>query len=98
MNNVRLLGKFCFRNIKVMSRHYLVILQELDYIPAIPLCYCKAGYAEDIIRNLNAANFDGRNINYDIDRYIVKSADDKDSETFIVLLTINLMFNQLYTY
>jgi len=66
-------------------------LQELDYIPAIPLCYCKAGYAEDIIRNLNAANFDGRNINYDIDRYIVKSADDKDSETFIVFA--NYKFN-----
>jgi len=66
-------------------------LQELGYIPAIPLCYCKPGYAADIIRNLKAANFDARNVNYDIDRYIVKSANDKDSETFIIFA--NYKFN-----
>lgn len=66
-------------------------LQELDYIPAIPLCYCKPGYAEEIIRNLKGFGFDPKKINYDIDRYIVKSANDKEGETFIVFA--NFQFN-----
>lgn len=103
-DNIRYISNFdnMRRNISSIgesNRSYLPLwmrtpqqgLQELDYVPAIPLCYCKPGYADDIIRNLNAASFDPTQINYDIDRYIVVSARDKTDETFIIFA--NYQFN-----
>ena len=66
-------------------------LQELDYIPAIPLCYCKPGQSAEILRNLRDSNFDPSQINYDIDRYIVKNANDTQQPTYIIFA--NYMFN-----
>jgi hypothetical protein len=65
--------------------------QELDYITAIPICYCKPGYASDIINNIENYGFDPKIINYDIDRYIVKSAEGADGESYI--LFANYQFN-----
>ena len=90
-NNISKIGETNRSYLPLWMRTPQEGLQELDYVPAIPLCYCKPGYANDIIRNLNAANFDPRQINYDIDRYIVVRADDKADETFIVFA--NYQFN-----
>ena len=65
--------------------------QELDYVTAIPICYCKPGYAADIINNIKNYGFDPKIINYDIDRYIVKRTENSDVEKFV--LFANYQFN-----
>jgi len=65
--------------------------QELDYQTAIPICYCKPGYASDIIRNITAYGFDPKNINYDIDRYIIKRTENVNIDQYI--LFANYQFN-----
>ena len=65
--------------------------EELDYVTAIPICYCKPGYAADIINNIKTYGFDPKTINYDIDRYIVKQTENSDVEKFV--LFANYQFN-----
>lgn len=65
--------------------------QELDYVTAIPICYCKPGEAVNIINNIKNYGFDPKIINYDIDRYIVKRTENSDVEKFV--LFANYQFN-----
>jgi hypothetical protein len=65
--------------------------EELDYVTAIPICYCKPGDSASIINNIKNYGFDPKTINYDIDRYIVKSTQDSDVEKFV--LFANYQFN-----
>jgi len=65
--------------------------QELDYVTAIPICYCKPGMSADIINNITNNGFDPKTINYDIDRYIVKRTENSDVEKFV--LFANYQFN-----
>lgn len=58
-------------------------VQELDYIPAIPLCYCKPGTADDIILNIKNKNFDFKQIDYVIDRYIIDSVTGYSADKYI---------------
>ena len=65
--------------------------EELDYVTAIPICYCKPGEAASIINNIENYGFDPKLINYDIDRYIVKQTENSDVEKFV--LFANYQFN-----
>ena len=65
--------------------------QELDYVTAIPICYCKPGESANIINNIKNYGFDPKIINYDIDRYIVKETKDSNIEKFIIFA--NYQFN-----
>jgi len=65
--------------------------EELDYVTAIPICYCKPGTSADIINNIKNYGFDPKIINYDIDRYIVKQTENSDVEKFV--LFANYQFN-----
>jgi hypothetical protein len=65
--------------------------QELDYVTAIPICYCKPGESATIINNIKNYGFDPKIINYDIDRYIVKQTENSDVEKFV--LFANYQFN-----
>ena len=65
--------------------------EELDYITAIPVCYCKPGESVTIMNNIKNYGFDPRTINYDIDRYIVKQTENSDVEKFV--LFANYQFN-----
>ena len=65
--------------------------EELDYVTAIPICYCKPGEAASIINNIKNYGFDPKIINYDIDRYIVKQTENSDVEKFV--LFANYQFN-----
>jgi hypothetical protein len=65
--------------------------QELDFITAIPIAYCKAGQSGDIINNINNSGFDPKIITYDIDRYIIKSSENNTDESYI--LFANYQFN-----
>lgn len=65
--------------------------EELDYVTAIPICYCKPGFSADIINNIKNYGFDPKTINYDIDRYIVKRTQNSDVEK--IILFANYQFN-----
>jgi hypothetical protein len=58
--------------------------QELDYVSAIPICYCKPGEADDIINNIRNSEFDFKQFHIDIDRYIVRRTEDYEDERYIL--------------
>lgn len=63
-------------------------IQELDYITAIPLAYCKEGTGDTVLLNVQKAlaegEFDFKSINFDVDRYILDSAQGVVQESYIV--------------
>jgi hypothetical protein len=59
-------------------------VQPLGYVKAIPLCYCKPGTADDIILNIKNSQFDFKQIDYVIDRYIIDSVTNYGQDKYIV--------------
>lgn len=59
-------------------------VQELGYITAIPIVYCKAGNADQILLNIKNDDFDFKDINFDIDRYIVDSTTGNGEDQYIL--------------
>jgi hypothetical protein len=57
---------------------------EIDWVPAIPLCYCKPGRGDDILLNIKNRNFDFKQIDYVIDRYIIDSVTGNSNDKYIV--------------
>ena len=66
-------------------------IEEIDYVLAMPLCYCKPGTAQLIKENIENADFDFKTIDYEIDRYIIDSLPDIQEERFV--LFANYKFN-----
>jgi len=48
-------------------------IQELGYTLAIPLCYCKPGTSETIAAGIRFSEFDYRQFELDIDRFLIDS-------------------------
>jgi Putative Ig domain len=46
---------------------------ELDYVLAIPLCFCKVGTSNTIALNIEFSGFDFKTIDYTIDRFTIDS-------------------------
>lgn len=65
--------------------------QELDYVTAIPLCYCKPGTSDEILLNIKNSGFDITNINFEIDRYIIDQTTGNSEPQY--LLFANYQFN-----
>ena len=59
-------------------------VQELGYVKAIPLCFCKVGRADDILLNIKFNNFDFTQIDYTIDRYIIDQVSGYSNDKYIV--------------
>jgi len=59
-------------------------IQELGYITAIPIAYCKEGNADQILLNIKNQDFDFNTIDFDIDRYIIDSTTGKSEEQYIL--------------
>jgi hypothetical protein len=66
-------------------------IEEIDYVTAMPICYCKPGTAQLIRENIVNAGFDFKTIDYEIDRYIIDSLPNSQQERFI--LFANYKFN-----
>ena len=66
-------------------------IQEIDYVTAMPICYCKPGTAQLVKENIENAGFDFNVIDYEIDRYIVDSTNENQNEQFV--LFANYKFN-----
>jgi hypothetical protein len=58
--------------------------QELDYVAAVPLCYCKPGGADDIILNIKNSGFDFKLLDYTVDRYIIDSVTGDYTDKYLV--------------
>ena len=90
-NNIRTIGKEERNYLPLWMRTAQKGLQELDYVSAVPVCYCLPGMSADILRNINNNGFDTKQINFDIDRYIVKRTNNSDIEKYV--LFANYQFN-----
>lgn len=66
-------------------------IQEIDYVTAMPICYCKPGTSQYIKENIENAGFDFKNIDYEIDRFIINATEENQNEQF--LLFANYKFN-----
>jgi hypothetical protein len=81
------------KSIGLKERQYLPLwmrtiqdgeVQELDYVKAIPLCFCKPGMADDILLNIKNRAFDFKQLDYVIDRYIIDSVTGYSADKYIV--------------
>jgi hypothetical protein len=57
---------------------------ELDYVLAIPLCFCKPGTADTIITNIKFNNFDFNSLDYTVDRYTLSSAGGYADDKYLI--------------
>jgi len=58
--------------------------EEIDYTMAIPLCFCHVGTADKILLNIKFSEFDFKNIDYTVDRYIIDSVTGQDSDKYLI--------------
>lgn len=58
--------------------------QELNYVPAVPLCYCKPGQADTILLNIKNNGFDFKLLDYTIDRYTIDSVEGDYTDKYLV--------------
>lgn len=57
---------------------------ELNYVPAVVLCYCKPGSAEHLLLNIKHSGFDFKMLDYTIDRYLIDSVDGYYEDKYLV--------------
>ena len=71
-------------------------LQELGYVTAIPLAYCKPGTSEDILLNVKNAlknkKFEFNSLDLDIDRYVLDGSLNNKNDQYIIFA--NYHFNE----
>lgn len=58
--------------------------RELDFQLAVPICFCKAGAADDIILNIKHSGFDFKNLDFTADRYIIDSVEGEIGDKYLV--------------
>ena len=58
-------------------------VQQLGYVTAVPLCYCKPGTSQQILLNIQNSGFDFKNIDFEIDRYLIDSTQNNSNEQYI---------------
>lgn len=89
-----------FRGLGRTERNYLPLwmrtaqqdsISELGYTLAIPLVYCKPGTSETIAAGINFSNFDYRQFELDIDRFLIDSTEGVSDPKYI--LFANYEFN-----
>ena len=65
-------------------------IQELGYTLAIPLCYCKPGTSETIKAAINFSEFDYRQFELDIDRFLIDSTEGVGDPKYFVFANYEL--------
>jgi hypothetical protein len=58
-------------------------IQELGYVPAIPLCYCKPGTSQEILLNIKNSGFDFKLLDIEVDRYTIDSTTNNSEDQYI---------------
>jgi hypothetical protein len=57
--------------------------RELGFVKSVPICYCKPGQSAAILLNIKNSGFDFKQINYEIDRYIIDSVTGFGSDKYL---------------
>ena len=57
---------------------------EIDFVLAVPLCYCKVGKADDIILNIKYSKFNFKLLDYTVDRYIIDAVEGQTQDKYLV--------------
>lgn len=65
--------------------------QELGFITAVPLCYCKPNTADEIILNIKNTDFNFTDIDFEVDRYIIDTTQGNSEQQYIMFA--NYQFN-----
>jgi hypothetical protein len=64
------------------------IRQELDFVLALPLCYCKPGSAKEILLNIKnymkVNDFSFNQLDFTVDRYIIDSVNGFGSDKYLI--------------
>jgi len=58
--------------------------QELGFVLAVPICFCKPGTSADIMLNIKFSGFDFKNLDYTVDRYIIDSVTGFGNDKYLV--------------
>lgn len=58
--------------------------KQLDFVMAVPLCYCKPGYGQTVVNNLVNSQYDFKEMHFDVDRYIIDSTTGNSNEQYIL--------------
>ena len=58
--------------------------QELGFVLAVPICFCKPGTSADIMLNIKYSGFDFKNLDYTVDRYIIDSVTGSGNDKYLV--------------
>ena len=66
-----------------MSTAQTNTVEELGYVSAIPLCYCKPGTSAQILLNIQNNGFDFRQLDFEIDRYVIDNTTGNSLEQYI---------------
>lgn len=89
-------------DIGLHDRHYLPLwmrtiqdgsMVELDYVPAVTLCYCLPGQSSTILLNIKnyikTTGFNFNQFDYDIDRYIISEVTEDPNNKYIMFPIIS---------
>lgn len=57
---------------------------EVGFKLAVPLCYCKVGTSADILLNIKFSNFDFKQLDYTVDRYIIDAVEGEVADKYLV--------------
>ena len=58
--------------------------EELGFVLAVPICYCKAGTSADILLNIAQSGFDFKTLDYTADRYIIDTVDNLSIDKYLI--------------
>jgi len=86
INGVELLSEQDF--LPLWMRSFQDDRQELGFVLALPLCYCKPNMANDVLLNIknyvSTTNFDFKLLDYTVDRYIIDSVSGYGNDKYLV--------------
>jgi hypothetical protein len=57
---------------------------QLGYITAVPLAYCKPGTSATVLSAIQNNDFDIKNINFEIDRYVVSKSNERSDQQYVL--------------
>jgi hypothetical protein len=83
-NNIKSLGTTEGGLLPLWMRTAQTGNQALGYTTAVPLCYCKEGTSQNIALAVKNSGFDIKNINFEIDRYIVEGTEGNSADQYIL--------------
>jgi hypothetical protein len=58
--------------------------EQLGYILAVPLCFCKPGTADNILLNIEFSGFNFNDLDYTVDRLTISAVTGYSSDKYLI--------------